>query len=463
MLQDGQSLEESLLIPKDVKVQRNRSIFCCPFSASMTQLILISFAHFFVFTGYAGVQNLESSMDLKEVNGSVSIGIIYVFLGSSCLVAPMIIKVIGEKTAIVLQFIIITAFCGSNIFPKVYTMYPAAALLGLGAAPQWVSQGKYVTLLAENYKQYDTEGCRDVFGWFNGIFYGVYQMTQVSGNLISMLVLREEDVGPTQQPTNFLEPPKSEINEHTRILLFMTYIVSCATGVILMKCMVKPLTQLQLGSALIETKAIDDINEETSCSILTSTLRLMVKPRLFLLIPLMVVNGVEMGFAYSALTANVIKENLGEDNIGLGMICFGVVDTLSATIFGKISDIVGIPVCIFIGFVFQSLCGAWLWVCFDDLKPNSWLQILAACGVWGLGDGTCSALISALVGKRFPRDKEAAFANWQMFQAVGVAGVFFSHDYLSLRMMILVVGISWVAAIAGLFCFCCLTRQERCR
>merc|ERR1719397_692649 len=249
---------------------------CC--SKSLRELLKLSLAFFFVFTGYSGVQNLLSSLDLGVVSGSVSIGIIYILFTVTCLIAPIIIKLFGPKTTIVLQFSIITLFVASNMYPKLYTSYPASGLLGFGAAPSWVSQGEYVSTLAERQKEFQTN---DVFGMYNGIFYGIFQLTQVSGNLISYFVLDKDKNTPTQAPTSgMLAPPKTEINESTKYLLFMTFIVSCLIGIVIMQCTVqtlKPKKLLKIGYTQIE-KEIPEESEESSCYALTSTLRLMVKP-----------------------------------------------------------------------------------------------------------------------------------------------------------------------------------------
>jgi len=338
----GDSLDESLqtheTFPEEELPKKSS---CC--SKSFRELLKLSIAYFFVFTGFTGVQNLASSLDLGEVSGSVSIGIIYIVFTVTCLIAPIFIKLVGSKTVLVLQFTIITLFVASNMYPKLYTSYPAAGLLGFGAAPSWVSQGDYVSTLAERHNEaYRGE---DVFGMFNGIFYAIFQLTQVSGNIISYIVLDKDKNGPTEAPTSLPlwdSPPKRVVDNRTKYLLFTSFIISCGIGILITQFTLEALkvksTAQKMGYTQIEKESIDAHEEESSCLVLTSTLRLMAKPHLFLLIPIMVANGLEQGFAYSTLTANVIKTNLGEANIGLGMICFGVLNTLSSLIFGKISD-----------------------------------------------------------------------------------------------------------------------------
>jgi len=102
-----------------------------------------------------------------------------------------------------------------------------------------------------------------------------------------------------------------------------------------------------------------------------------------------------------------------------------------------------------------------LWFKFEDLKKNSWEEVLIVSGVWGVGDGICTTLLSARLGAWFPKDKDAAFSNWKMFQSLGISSIFFSHDFLTLKWMLLMVGISWVVGIISLFFASCLFNKSQ--
>eukprot|EP00494_Astrolonche_serrata_P022548 UN22805 len=57
----------------------------------------------------------------------------------------------GPKICILFQFAIMMLFVASFMYPRVYTVYPAAALLGTFAAPLWVGQGDYVNWLSRRH------------------------------------------------------------------------------------------------------------------------------------------------------------------------------------------------------------------------------------------------------------------------------------------------------------------------
>ena len=69
-------------------------------------------------------------------------------------------------------------------------------------------------------------------------------------------------------------------------------------------------------------------------------------------------------------------------------------------------------------------------------------------------------MLSALLGKWFQKDKEAAFANWKMCQSLGISVIFFCQDALYLNTKLLIVAISWGIGMFGLFIAKLLASKE---
>jgi len=59
-------------------------------------------------------------------------------------------------------------------------------------------------------------------------------------------------------------------------------------------------------------------------------------------------------------------------------------------------------------------------------------------------------MISSIVGEWFINDTEAAFANWRMWQCLGVSVIFFCQDYLDLNTKLVIVSSSWCVGFCGL-------------
>lgn len=161
----------------------------------------------FTFTAYSGLQNLETSLvpgigvySLAAITGG---GLI------SCIVAPAIIGKIGAKGALIVSWVCLAIFVGSNYYPKIYVLLPGAAIEGLSTGLMWTAQGAFLTTVAVEYSNLISEPLEAVLSRFFGIFCMAFQSTQVWGNVISSTILKEEGPSVNASANNSLPPPPS--------------------------------------------------------------------------------------------------------------------------------------------------------------------------------------------------------------------------------------------------------------
>ena len=153
---------------------------------------MLSTSFLLVFTAFSGVQNLESSLSLPHgVSGSTSLGIIYSVFCVCSFVSPSIVRVLTPKVCIMIQMCCLGIYVGSTWYPRPYTLYVAATLTGMFAGPLWVSQGVLVARFAAHLGPGNPT---QHVGKVQGVFYAIFQMTQLTGNLISSLALHGHDV-----------------------------------------------------------------------------------------------------------------------------------------------------------------------------------------------------------------------------------------------------------------------------
>ena len=138
-----------------------------------------------------------SSINCVAGLGTYTIAAVYGALGLSSLFLPkVVIQMVGLKWTLVPSSTVFIVYTICNFYPSFETLIPAAALVGLGAAPLWTSQAQYLTVsagLISTLDQPNRKHSNSEEHWVNrffGMFFLIYQLNQVCGNLISSLVIQ---------------------------------------------------------------------------------------------------------------------------------------------------------------------------------------------------------------------------------------------------------------------------------
>ncbi|KAA0708343.1 Protein unc-93 -like protein A [Triplophysa tibetana] len=129
------------------------------------------------------------------------------------------------------------------------------------------------------------------------------------------------------------------------------------------------------------------------CSTFLATFTLLKDPKLLMLIPLTMYSGFEQSFLASEYTKNYVTCALGIHYVGFVMICFGAANSLCSFAFGRLAAYTG--------------------------------RIALFC--------------LALYGILFAEHKEAAFANYRMWESLGFVIAFAYSTYICLSTKIYIV------------------------
>ncbi|RHY96103.1 hypothetical protein DYB37_007370 [Aphanomyces astaci] len=168
----------------------------------------------------------------------------------------------------------------------------------------------YLTQLSVLYAEFKHEPVVSSMGLFNGVFYSIFRMSAISGNLISSLVLGY-----------FVWPAES---------LFVMYTVIGLSGAALM-LMLPSTTKVSVTddtelAKLVQTPSVAPGNEPSR------------RGRMVVLAPVFVLNGLQQGFATGEFTSNFIRESVGGASIGYVMALYGGCNVVSSYGFGKLAD-----------------------------------------------------------------------------------------------------------------------------
>lgn len=152
---------------------------------------ILSGAFTAIFTAYLAIQNLQSSLNQEEHLGIISLSSMYACIIFSGILAPAVLSLVCEKKIIVFSFFCHILYTGTNFYPTFATLIPSSVLLGLTAGPMWTSQSVYLSEMAYSHALRNGKDGHAVLSKFNGVFFSMYETTQITGNLISSLVLQQ--------------------------------------------------------------------------------------------------------------------------------------------------------------------------------------------------------------------------------------------------------------------------------
>jgi hypothetical protein len=157
---------------------------------ALKNVIVLGLSFMFVHTAFVSLLSLQSVMNPEGGIGVVSISCIYATTVISCLLAPLLINTISSKWTMIAAFILFTGYFAGNFYPKQFMLIPLGLILGMLGGPLMAAQMTYVTTVALTYAHHaliiDQE---TVVNKYMGIFCAFYRSSYIWGNLITTLVL----------------------------------------------------------------------------------------------------------------------------------------------------------------------------------------------------------------------------------------------------------------------------------
>lgn len=275
---------------------------------------ILSISFFFVFTAYLAIQNLQSSLNQEAGLGVTSLSCLYGSIILSSVLAPTFLKLIGGKLAIVIAWILHVVYTLSNFYPTFGTLIPSSILLGLISGPLWTSQSVYITRNAYSLADQTGEPPHALLSKLNGIFFTIYELTQISGNIISSSVLYKgaddnstspsiktcgvDDCPSVSGNATMLEQPEEKIV----YILLGVFLVFDVIGLLLAATFLPPLPKSQWCEASSITKSI------------TSCFSTFVDVNMILVVPFIALMAMEQAILWTDFTKVSFKLSQSQEN-----------------------------------------------------------------------------------------------------------------------------------------------------
>ncbi|KAL5016513.1 hypothetical protein ScPMuIL_006102 [Solemya velum] len=409
--------------------------------ATLTELritLVVSLSFMMIYTSYSAIQNLQSSLNQEAGLGVSSLGCMYASVIISGFFTPFMMRFVGPKTAMICAWVAHCIYTASNFYPTWGTLVPASVLLGILGAPLWTAQGLYITANSIAYAEIHHETTHAVLSRSNAFFFTCFESTQITGNLISSLVLHRSDYatnttdsvkicGADDCPmfangTRLDEPEKSVV--YTLLGIFLVFNI---LGLVITAVFLPPL--------MITTSR----NSKNFKKSLKSCFSALGDWKLVLLIPFFTMQTMNQAIFLTEYTKAFVSCTLGIQMVGFVMAVFGTSAVLTTLPIGYIAKYTGRHI------LFVVTCSLDMSILLTMLlwKPtadqNALLFILPV--LMGVGEGIWQTQQNSLVAIVFPEKKDAAFANYHTSKAMGFAVTFIYSSFLCLHTK-LVIAIS---------------------
>ncbi|XP_015917449.2 UNC93-like protein [Parasteatoda tepidariorum] len=411
----------------------------------LKNLIALSIGFLLLFSAYLGLANLQSTLNIDENVGLISLSTLYgAMIISSLFLPKLIIRKYGLKSTLVMCSLVCVPYICANFYPRIYTLVPASFLSGLVGPLLWSAQSTYLNEISVLYASLTSESAEIVTARFFGVFFMACQSTQLWGNMASFFILR-----PDTEKSYFNETVACgaeycfELNDNLKSpsdekknMLIGIYLVSGCLAIFIIAVFLDT----------IQRKNEDD--NESLASRIFATLNQIKKPKQILLLPLTVFSGLQQGFFVGDFTKAYIACAWGIYHVGLVFMFIGVVDAFTAFTAGRLVKYIPRVVIMLIGTAGNIAVSIvlLLW------HPNNgeYIMFFILAGIWGVSDGTLQTMLNTFYGVLFRSEEEAAYSTYRLWESVGFIIAFVSSNFLCVAPKIY---IALTVLIIGMICY----------
>uniref|UniRef100_A0A6P7GNR6 UNC93-like protein MFSD11 n=1 Tax=Diabrotica virgifera virgifera TaxID=50390 RepID=A0A6P7GNR6_DIAVI len=388
---------------------------------SLRNIMLLSVGFLLLLTGTQTmisiqktiIDSIEKDDPSFEENGYYSQAITGGFSALFNLTVPSIINAFGSKLAMVLGALLSILFILQFMLEKVWVLYTACGLLGLGLALLWVAEGNYLAL----------NSTETTINRNTGIFTIIASSNMIIGNVIVMVGFSGRD----------------QIHKETRTLVLAILAGVCTAALVVFVFLPKHKKEEKIS----ETKVVGVLES------LVKPVKLFFTKNMLLLSFTFVYSGLELGFfngIYAPSIGFTEEIHNRKQLVGMSGIFVGIGEVFAGSAistFGKKVAELGRSVLIGVACLVHSLSFILIFINLPDNSPfgdtdepaiiqsNTVLAMFCSF-LLGLGDCIYINVIFSLLATVYSEEAPSAFAIFQFFLAVGMVINFITAELLGL-------------------------------
>ena len=299
-LEGGETMEEPMLEePREEGEEGETKMesICSPgpIRWAYGNLYATSISFMLVFSSFVGIQNLQSS--LNATLGIVSLSLVYGFYFIVGFFTPAMVRLLTTKYALLFGYICHLIYIIANYYPEYYTLVPSSILLGIGSGPVWAGLSTHLGTTAITLAPHVTDSIDLLISRFTGIFFFIFQLTQIVGNVISSLVLFPYGANDTLVlPEVCSHVEAQSVPDNKFFVLISLYVLLDILGIAVLLLFVKKVpndNQFMDNTSRVRHYCVEPFKD---------VIRILGNWKMLLLGPLSLYNGMELGFAYGSFT-----------------------------------------------------------------------------------------------------------------------------------------------------------------
>jgi MFS family permease len=316
-------------------------------------------------------------------------------------------------------------------------------LIGIGASILWTAQGAYISNCAALHEQAHGLPATSTLGYFNGLFFSLFQVNQLVGNLLAALLFKA-DV--SQRTIFIIMTTICAFGCFT--LLFLSNSAKALTseqranGVLAQQQQQQPSSPQDLYSPNNGSNGVLPVSSEQYASAedvlhvkprgggsevfrqVVDSLKMLLEPRMMILAPIMVFSGWSQGYFFGDFPP--LLEDKATKFFMLAVV--GATNAFMSALMGRLSDRVGRVAVLLVGFVCAG--SGILFLMHWHVDQDAVYVFFLVGIVFGVADAVFNTQIYALVGSWFEGRVEHAFAIFKFFQAGSTAVAFLLSNKL---------------------------------
>lgn len=440
-------------------------------------LVIVSLGMMGIMSAYDMVRYVESSINVNGL-GTASLAADYATLIVCVLfLATLLMRRLGCKWTIVFAMLCFVVYFAAHYYPSFETLIPGGMFIGVGIGLVQTATNTYITMLALSYSKAFGVAKQVVINRFFGIFLLITFLARIWGNLTSSLLLaplRTNKIGTGEECGRYWIPkPKGMPSDHpnSSTLPNTTEEVPIATTTEAYALYGAAISAAVITAATIaiflddRRDAVDESSAESS-SIMSralATVKLLRKPRMFLLVPLTVCFGMVEAYMSGDFTAGFVTCAIGVHNVGYVIICYGLAASIFSYVWGWLANRIGRIAVVLTGTLLDIGAIAAMLTWTPHPEHVSVFYVIA--GVWGVADAVWRTQLYSFYGFIFADEKEPGFSNLEVWMAVGLVLGYVWHDYLRIEEKLIILVVMLVTGVVGYLSveFIIWSRKQRTR